>query len=240
MRTVTSQGNLILAGDTRSDKITWGDRVPIVYKTTSAGLYLEPSFSVPWSSGYVVNSQPIEFVLNPFRQYYQTLEVQISRDSTFNTIDIQYNDPSIFTVDQYGTIRFMVSGFIANSDYFIRCRAVDFEGKYAPWSKVVKFRTGNITNVNDEAEIITFDLKQNYPKLFYSVTKISYSTPEKSFVILKIYDVLGNEVAELIQEEKQTGNYSISFDASSLPSGVYFYILKANGYSATKKMVLVK
>ncbi len=87
---------------------------------------------------------------------------------------------------------------------------------------------------------LTYQLNQNYPNPFNPATVISYSIAENSFISLKVFDVLGNEIAELVSEVKEPGTYSVSFDASKLSSGVYFYKLKANGYSLTKKMLLAK
>ena len=86
----------------------------------------------------------------------------------------------------------------------------------------------------------TFDLGQNYPNPFNPNTEITFIIGTISFVTLKIYDVLGNEIAELINETKEPGKYLVSFDASKLSSGIYFYTVKANGYSLTKKMLLTK
>lgn len=93
---------------------------------------------------------------------------------------------------------------------------------------------------NESNTVNSFHLNQNYPNPFNPATIISFSIPENSFVSLKIYDVLGNEITELISEIKGAGNYSVSFDASKLSSGIYFYTLKASGHSFTKKMLLAK
>ncbi len=85
-----------------------------------------------------------------------------------------------------------------------------------------------------------FILSQNYPNPFNPKTKISYQIPELSYVTLKVYDVLGKEVAILVNEEKLIGNYEVEFNAENLPSGVYFYRLQAGSFVETKKMVLMK
>ena len=85
-----------------------------------------------------------------------------------------------------------------------------------------------------------FSLEQNYPNPFNPSTTINYLIPELSFVTLKVYDVLGNEIATLVNEEKLSGQYEIDFDATGIPSGIYFYRLKAGSYSATKKMLYLK
>jgi hypothetical protein len=87
---------------------------------------------------------------------------------------------------------------------------------------------------------VSFSLEQNYPNPFNPTTTISYQIPELSFVTIKIFDVLGSEIATLINEEKPIGSYEVEFNASELTSGIYFYRLKAGDFIVTKKMVLMK
>jgi predicted outer membrane repeat protein len=89
----------------------------------------------------------------------------------------------------------------------------------------------------------SFMLKQNYPNPFNPVTKIAFSIPSEgtsAIVTLKIYDILGGEVATLINEEKSAGEYTVEFNASGLSSGIYFYKLVYGSYSDTKKLILLK
>ena len=98
-----------------------------------------------------------------------------------------------------------------------------------------------VTGIDDENNIPTeFALEQNYPNPFNPSTTISFAIPTKNFVSLKVFNSLGEEVAELVREIKSEGNYSFSFNASSLTSGVYFYTLQAGEYTDTKKMTLIK
>jgi len=101
-------------------------------------------------------------------------------------------------------------------------------------------RLDTIVSVKDFSVPTEFALEQNYPNPFNPTTIIKYQIPELSFVTLKVYDVLGGEVATLVNEEKPVGNYKVEFDATGLPSGVYFYRLKAGSFIETKKMVLMK
>jgi hypothetical protein len=87
---------------------------------------------------------------------------------------------------------------------------------------------------------IHFILFQNYPNPFNPSTAISYSIPKTSLVTIKVYDVLGKEIATLINEEKPAGNYNINFDGSNLTSGVYFYRMQAGNFSETKKLILLR
>ena len=93
---------------------------------------------------------------------------------------------------------------------------------------------------NDEGITNSYQLEQNYPNPFNPYTTIKYSIPTQSFVQLKVYDVLGNEVETLVDEEKSIGSYTVSFNASNIPSGVYFYSLNAGDFTQTKKMILMK
>jgi hypothetical protein len=87
---------------------------------------------------------------------------------------------------------------------------------------------------------LTFNLAQNYPNPFNPKTTIEFSVPKLSFVSLKVFDILGSEVAVLVNEEKTAGNYKINFDAKNLPSGTYFTRITAGDYSEIKKMILLK
>lgn len=85
-----------------------------------------------------------------------------------------------------------------------------------------------------------FVLNQNYPNPFNPQTTINFSLPKSAFVTLKVYDVLGNEVLNLVNENKIAGNYAVTVDGGTLSSGVYFYTIKAGDFTQTKKMILVK
>lgn len=85
-----------------------------------------------------------------------------------------------------------------------------------------------------------FDLSQNYPNPFNPTTNINYSIPKSTFVSLKIYNILGQEVATLYQGFQKAGSYTANFDASKLTSGVYLYRLQTNAFSETRKMILMK
>ncbi|MFA5886749.1 MAG: T9SS type A sorting domain-containing protein [Patescibacteria group bacterium] len=107
--------------------------------------------------------------------------------------------------------------------------------------KVEAISTLTTTDVETTENLpISFNLSQNYPNPFNPSTTISYSVPENSFVTLKVYDILGKEVAILVNEEKTVGNYQVNFDGSQLASGAYLCRLTANNFIQTKKMVLMK
>jgi hypothetical protein len=89
-------------------------------------------------------------------------------------------------------------------------------------------------------KVSSFRLAQNYPNPFNPGTKIKFTIADLGFTILKVYDILGNEIATLLDEYKQAGTYEVEWNATGLPSGIYFYQLKAGEFIETKKMVLMK
>lgn len=93
--------------------------------------------------------------------------------------------------------------------------------------------SGNLT-------IADYNIEQNYPNPFNPNTTIRYQLPKESNVVIKIFDILGNEIYTLVNEEKPTGIYEVSFNASNLSSGVYFYRISAGDFNSTKKMILIK
>ncbi len=104
---------------------------------------------------------------------------------------------------------------------------------------------GTATDVSDEKQTPTeFSLAQNYPNPFNPSTKIRYSIPNVGSglaqTVLKVYDILGNEVATIVNEEKPAGVYEVEFDASQLSSGIYFYRLTSGSFVETKKMTVLK
>jgi len=85
-----------------------------------------------------------------------------------------------------------------------------------------------------------FNLKQNYPNPFNPITTIEYQVSNSSLVTIKVYDLIGREVAILVNETKQPGNYQVNFDSGNFASGVYFYKMIAGDFSSVKKMNLLK
>ena len=108
------------------------------------------------------------------------------------------------------------------------------------WTTITDPGICGTTDVDDEEVIHQFQLHQNYPNPFNPSTKISYSIPSAGHVSLKVYDILGSEVVTLLDTHQDSGKHQTMFDASFLPSGIYFYILETQAYKQTKKMILVK
>jgi hypothetical protein len=108
---------------------------------------------------------------------------------------------------------------------------------------ILKTTNGGVSFVEEEEidEIPNdYIVSHNYPNPFNPSTKIKYSIPQSSNVVIKVFDILGNKIETLVDGEKPIGTYEITWDADNLPTGVYFYRLQAGSFVETKKMVLMK
>ncbi|MBE0539129.1 MAG: T9SS type A sorting domain-containing protein [Ignavibacterium sp.] len=159
-----------------------------------------------------------------------------------------------------------VPGFDLNKDYNIDFYAdLNGNGSYnAPpadhaWRMMFNSSTGDVTSdfshnanfvdiqwpgatsVSNESNILLdFNLQQNYPNPFNPSTIISYSIPQSSLVTLKVYDIIGNEVAALVNKTQPAGKYDVRFNGSNLSNGVYLYRIETDNFISTKKMILMK
>ena len=115
-----------------------------------------------------------------------------------------------------------------------RLKQIDFDGKFE-YSETITVESLRATNLPTE-----FALQQNYPNPFNPTTSIEYSVPSSEYVILKVYDVLGNEVVTLVNEQKSAGHYKVSFNAINLASGLYIYRIQVGEFNSVRKMMFIK
>jgi len=146
--------------------------------------------------------------------------------SSFVTIGSVKGQGTTTSPNQYTYVDKLIDG----GKYFYRLKQIDYDGSY---------EYSNIIEV-DVRLLDKFNLEQNYPNPFNPSTKISWQSPVSSLQVLKVFDVLGKEIKTLVDEEKEAGYHSVDFNASELPSGVYFYKLSAGKYVETKKMILLR
>ena len=125
---------------------------------------------------------------------------------------------------------FTDANIVKPGHYSYRLKQIDFDGKYA-YSPIAEI------DVNKPSR---YYLSQNYPNPFNPTTTIEFSTPERSHVSLKVYDVLGNEVATLVNGWMESTNHKVIFNAADLASGIYYYTLTTGNFTSTKKMILLK
>lgn len=127
-----------------------------------------------------------------------------------------------------------------NRFHFFRVASKNQYG-YSVWSDIFAFKTiiSDVETINNEIPT-DYTLHQNYPNPFNPTTTINFGLPKAGHVNLTVFNILGQEIMTLINEEVTAGNHAVTFDATGLPSGIYIYALKSNGNVLSKKMVLLK
>jgi hypothetical protein len=149
-------------------------------------------------------------------------------------------EPSIIVLDTLisDTI-FTASNLVADKIYSWHVRSQNEYG-FSKWSEISKFKTASITDINDDNIPVAFNLEQNYPNPFNPSTTIKFSIPENNFTTLKIYDLLGREVATLVKNNLISGRHEVTFDGKNYSSGIYVYVLSSGDNISSKKMLLIK
>ncbi len=179
----------------------------------------------------VIDSSDVLFVWHQSQP--QITKYQIELDTTD-----QFTSP--FINANITDTTYLFTNLLSDKNYWWRVKAFNSAG-WGDFSEARTFSTLFVGVNDDEIEIpSSFSLEQNYPNPFNPATTISYSLPQESQVSLKIYDMMGREVVELVSGRQAAGSYNIEFDASSLASGTYFYKLTADEFISVKKMILLK
>jgi hypothetical protein len=185
---------------------------------------------------------PVE--LTSFTETSNSLEVQLNWSTATELNNKGFEIERSTNQNDFVTIRFVnghgttteqhdysfTDRHLTNAEYYYRLKQIDYDGTFE-YSDIVKIE---ITVPNE------FSLEQNYPNPFNPSTKIRYSIPLPSNVTIKVFDMLGKEIETVVNEEKPVGTYEINWYSKHLPSGVYFYQLRAGSFVETKKMVLMK
>ncbi len=126
-----------------------------------------------------------------------------------------------------------------------KIRVIDTQGKVSASSESVSIEDAVVhkDNISPDENLnspLAYSLETAYPNPFNPSTQINYSIKKQGFVTLKVFDILGRETANLVNEVKPEGNFTVTFNAGNLPSGIYFYSLTADDFHQTKKMILMK
>lgn len=180
-----------------------------------------------------INEAIVELPVDLMWQEYagtESYQLQISQDSLFQTIAVDTSGIKTLSVN--------IDDLQSETMYFWHVRAANEAGS-SGWSEAWSFTLSNINGSTKEIPQ-TFSLYQNYPNPFNPSTVISYQLPMSSEVQLLIFDITGREVAALVSGIQQAGQYSVTFDAGGLSSGVYIYQLIAGGFIESRKLLLIK
>ncbi len=187
-----------------------------------------------------------EIISSRLYSYYLPQSMVFSTEDYFNDFGL-YRKRNGYSVGYWGSEYYsLVSGIGLDSVFVSLIDAYDahINLKGCVIDGIVYGDT-TLTDVEDEIELPKeFSLSQNYPNPFNPSTKISWQTPVGGWQTLKVYDVLGNEIASLVDEYRNAGSYEVEFKSAvgslQLASGIYFYQLRAGDYVQTKKMILIK
>jgi photosystem II stability/assembly factor-like uncharacterized protein len=201
-----------------------------ILKTTNGGIPVElTSFLVTakqnsvlleWTTATEINNQGFEIERQSIGGEFEKIGYVAGSGTTTEPNEYSFTDNNV-----------------SSGTYTYRLKQIDFDGSFE-YSKIVEVEVGSPTE---------FSLSQNYPNPFNPTTSLQYTIGNRQFVTIRVYDLLGREIATLINEEKPAGNYEVEFNAANLPagrqdlpSGIYFYRIKAGSYINTKKMVLLR
>jgi hypothetical protein len=232
---LTSFFKYILKSDTSYFHYAFGD---LVQSDTSVIFNYQLKPMQPYSFNAIspsdtVSQNEVLFIWN--RTYtlnlYDSLEyeVLISSDSSFNGL---LHGSAALTDTLY-------SYNLPDGEYYWKVRASSSLTDYS-YSNTKHFVVSTLTAIETTDNAAGFALSQNYPNPFNPSTTITYQLPAESNVLIKIFDALGREIEILLNEKKEKGNYSLTWHALGKSAGMYFYRIETDGYSYTKKMVLVK
>jgi hypothetical protein len=196
------------------------------------------------------------FTVNLMRKSNNELFSQLVSDTIHaeDTISSQYLRGFVFSSDILSNVDSFYVQMVIDStslyqsdDGYAVCNVYSPDEIYAgegdntgTYKRYVHFADGNNNKTNASITPNVYALSQNYPNPFNPTTNIKYQIPKDGFVTLKIYDITGREIAKLVNEQKQAGYYTVSFNGSNFASGVYFYRIQAGDFMQVKRMVLIK
>lgn len=168
------------------------------------------------SSKMEISFVTIKVVESPLWLHFKAKEINVLhvKSNSINNISFEFDITESAIVEKQERVQFIISsssGEQITKEYYIQVQS--------PY---------------------IFELRQNFPNPFNPVTTISYQIPENGFASLKVYDILGKEVETLVDEMKDAGSYQVTFDATKMSSGVYFYRLQSGNNVSNKKMIVMK
>lgn len=224
------------------NQYTNGHRNVKYFRTTNFGNFSSVAQSILWGSTANINYQPDVVGRRNGNIHYFAFNTIASTDSLHYISVTSTGSTEHITKMNYISLLSGVQGpkpgfrFVSGDSCFV---VYSESGPTGIWSAAGC--TGTITGVGNQNNIpYDYALKQNYPNPFNPTTSIEFSIPNSGLVKLVVYDVLGKEVATLVNEVKNAGNYIVDFNASNLTSGIYFYKISTGDFSSVKKMMLIK
>jgi hypothetical protein len=210
----------------------------------------DPASPSDLKDGFSVSTQVIPTSNQMMKATYITVNRNPDIIKTTGSVVEKTNDYIVVSQPQF---QINNSTVILNSEYHLaEYNSINVGDNVTVWGQKsasgnltalqIQSQSNSVTNVNENnSETVTkYSLSQNYPNPFNPSTTIRFTLPKHSFVSLKVYNIIGQQVANLVNGNMEAGTYNINFDASNLPSGVYLYRIRANNFTQVHKMLLVK
>ena len=236
---VYSNPNSIVMNEIYSRGITSDPDWIEIYNPSSIGVDLS-SYKIYDGGGQAGTKPKKVFASGTFIPANEFIII-VTDDTTSSGFGLSSNGEEVWLEDASGLIIDDVT-FPSMDTTQSYCRFPDGTAAWQLTNYITKGFPNTITDIIDEEvnPVLDFELNQNYPNPFNPTTTINFTIPTTSYVSLKIFNILGKEVTIFVNELKNAGTHSIIFNAAGLSSGVYFYQLKLNNFTATKKFTLLK
>jgi len=215
-------------------RLIYDDQNPLAPQGLTPGIYQQGN-NTYGKLDWQLNNEPDVYIRQNAFEIWRRIKLW---DNPWGRWDIAgYTDGDVTEFIDYEIIGPFQSE-VYTAEYKIKAR--DVNNHYSPYSDVVTIEFAELGKISSGNISIDYNLVQNYPNPFNPTTAISYSIKTAGLVTLKVYDMLGSEVASLVNERKEPGNYNVTFNAANLPSGIYVYRLTTNNFVASKKLILMK
>lgn len=248
-------------------KMKYGTWISTIPEISAPGTYTMKYLLSPSNNAYKISTpfSSIEYFVVEFRRKLSTFENSIPGDGMLmirinSTKNGNANGPpdEVYAYRPNGTLTANGSPLQAHYCLEVGRTAINNTTNPSPFlydgtqgglnisnvgsyqDSIISFTLGTLTSVENTTVPVDFGLSQNFPNPFNPSTKISYKIAKETSVRLKVFDITGREVSVLVNSVQSPGNYSVTYDASALTSGIYFYKLESNEFSSVKKMLLVK
>lgn len=210
------------------------DAAPLEPQNYTASIYVSGNYRYPRLNWSLNNEPDVRENTSAYKIERRTRNL----GGTWSSWSVLANLPGYVSMFTDYTIS-TAGGGAQEAEY--RLTAIDLGNKPSPTQSVtVTYGFGQMDKISSGGGVVEYGLDQNFPNPFNPTTSISYQIKDRGFVSLKIYDMLGKEVVELVNKTQESGIYSVSFDASNMPSGVYVYSFSANEFIQNRKMTLMK
>lgn len=200
--------------------------------TTIVGLPDQVALLSPLNS-VIIESDSVQFAWRQSSPAVTKYWFELATDSLMTNTQI---DSNLAANDTTKTVH----GLLNDQTYWWRVRAKNLSG-WGSFSEQRRFYVDIATSVQTDGDVPrVFSLSQNFPNPFNPSTQIAFSIPRSGYTTLKVYNILGREIAVLMAKKLEAGRYKVSWNTNGLPSGLYFYRLQSSDFVATKKMVLLR